>query len=136
MRTKSTFFLKLISIIMMIGSFASICVTILGLLMGGLFVAGGAQVVGFLFIALVVLTCLYGILEFIAGCKGLSGRNLPSCKGLGITILILAILAVIFNCIGSQFSWEYLAGQILGGLLLPILYLVGVNGSIRKNAEK
>ena len=109
--------LKIVSVLFLIFGVFSVIRAIIGIIGGGLIAAAGAPGAGILAVILVLVACLGGILEFVAGIKGLQGK-LSQCRTLGTVLLVLAALSFILN--GFQFTWNNIVA-----LVLPILYLVG-----------
>ena len=108
--------LKVISILFLIFGVFSVITAVVGIIGGGLLAAAGAPGAGIL-AALAVIGCLGGILEFIAGIKGLQNK-LAQCRTLGMILLVLAVLGLIFS--GFRFTWSNVTA-----IVLPILYLLG-----------
>ena len=104
--------LKVISILFLIFGVFSVITAVAGIIGGGL-LAGA----GILAALAVIIGCLGGILEFIAGIKGLQNK-LAQCRTLGMILLVLAVLGLIFS--GFRFTWSNVTA-----IVLPILYLLG-----------
>ena len=102
--------LKVISILFLIFGVFSVITAVVGII-------GGAPGAGILAALAVIIGCLGGILEFIAGIKGLQNK-LAQCRTLGMILLVLAVLGLIFS--GFRFTWSNVTA-----IVLPILYLLG-----------
>ena len=111
--------LKVISILFLIFGVFSVITAVAGIIGGGLLAAAGAPGAGILAALAVIIGCLGGILEFIAGIKGLQNK-LAQCRTLGMVLLVLAVLGLIFS--GFRFTWSNVTA-----IVLPILYLLGAN---------
>ena len=109
--------LKVISILCLIFGVFSVITAVVGIIGGGLLAAAGAPGAGILAALAVIIGCLGGILEFIAGIKGLQNK-LAQCRTLGMILLVLAVLGLIFS--GFRFTWSNVTA-----IVLPILYLLG-----------
>ena len=113
--------LKVVSILYIVFSIISGVLILLSFLGLGALVGGVAGSVGAgMGIALVLaLFSLIGVvLGLIAGLVGLKAENLPLCKGLAITLVVLAAISLISNL----FSGNNISSSLVG-LVLPILYL-------------
>ena len=109
--------LKVISILFLIFGVFSVITAVAGIIGCGLLAAAGAPGAGILAALAVIIGCLGGILEFIAGIKGLQNK-LAQCRTLGMILLVLAVLGLIFS--GFRFTWSNVTA-----IVLPILYLLG-----------
>lgn len=122
---RSSFLLRLSSILFLVFSvfsFVWVCVLVLS---GTLVAVFASALLGFAIILAVVLNYLSTILQFSAGCRGLSGRDLHKCSRLGALILILNVLSILGYLISDSFTWTQLFG-----LVLPVLYLIGVKTAV------
>ena len=115
-------FLKVTGILMVIFGAISIITAIAGIACSAAIMSqgGDATTIGGALILGVILACLGGILEFIAGIFGIKNCDKPEKSNvcLVFAIIILA-LNLISNIIGG-FTWLSIFGYVL-----PILYLIG-----------
>ena len=109
--------LKVVSVLFLIFGVFSVLTAVIGILGGGLIAAAGAPGVGVVAAIGVIIGCLGGILEFVAGIKGLQNK-LPQCRALGMILLVLAVLGFIFD--GLKLAWDNIVA-----IVLPVLYLLG-----------
>ena len=116
--------LKVTSILYIIFSIISGIVVIVGSLGIGALLGGVAGNIG-AGIAMasffMVLSLISGVLGLIAGFAGLKAENLKLCKTLGIVLIVLAAIGVVSNLSDGEDIVSALVG-----LILPILYTVGV----------
>ena len=122
MEKKSNILLKVAGILLIIGGVVSIIVSLFGLLLGGLFAAGGSYLV--LFASLLAL--VNGIFCLIAGIKGAKHAANPqmaqSCIVWGILIVLITIASTILVKVGGG---PFSIVNLLIGLLLPAIYIFG-----------
>ena len=133
---KSNVFLKVSSILMIIGgSFGllfGIFILIFGVLLGIAAIhnpaPGVAQVVG-LVEAGVVLALVGTLVQFIAGIVGVKNAKKPEnvklCIILGIINALLILTSLLLDYIGGGIHNFYNLFLVMFGLILPTLYLVG-----------
>ena len=110
--------LKVVSIIFILFGIFSVIQAIIGIFAGSVLAIGVNVWAGILAIILVLLGCIGGILEFMAGVMGLKG-NYKKGRSIGIILLVLAVLGFIAD--GFSISWDNIVA-----ILLPVLYLVGI----------
>ena len=108
--------LKVTSILYIIFSIISGIVVIVGSLGIGALLGGIAMASFFM-----VLSLISVVLGLIAGFAGLKAENLKLCKTLGIVLIVLAAIGVVSNLSDGEDIVSALVG-----LILPILYTVGV----------
>lgn len=131
--------IKVTSVLFIIGAIVSIITyTIAGLLFEVATVDTGEKY-GMLFVAVCVLYTIFGILELIAGIKGIKGCGVkeaaPSLKKWGYVLLVIALICGIMNAIQYFLKGESILYAILGVLLslvIPGFYIYGA--SQNKNA--
>ena len=117
--------LKVIGILMIIGGVLALILEIVALIGVGVASAMDASLTGVQLIA-VILLLVSGIVELIAGIKGVSGSSDPvkgaKCLPWGIAIIVIQVIGQILNIVsGSGFS----VVNFLIGLVLPVLYIIG-----------
>ena len=126
---KGTAFLKVTSILLIIGGIIAIIAGIVALLAVGTMAAllGSSSGAGLLYLAS-VLALLSGVIELIAGIKGVKACKVPlkaaSCIVWGVIIAVFSVVGQIINiAAGSTFS----VVNLFTGLILPVLYIVGAS---------
>ena len=72
-----------------------------------------------------VISLVGVVLGLMAGINGMKAQNLKLCKTLGIILIVLAVL----SAIGSVSSEGGIVTALIG-LVLPILYTIGVSKEI------
>lgn len=120
--------LKVVSILLIVGAVVTFILSLMTMLGGTMVAAGADEFTGGLFIILGVISILLGILQLIAGIVGVKNagnadaESVKKCQTWGIILLVIAIVNIGLVIIMNQF-----AVSSLFALLLPILFLVGVN---------
>ena len=120
--------LKVVSILLIIGAVVTFILSLMTMLGGTMVAAGADEFTGGLFIILGIISILLGILQLIAGIVGVKNagnadaESVKKCQTWGIILLVIAIVNIGLVLIMDQFTISSLFA-----LLLPILFLVGVN---------
>jgi hypothetical protein len=121
---ESNKFLKVTGIIMIIGGIVTIILAIIGLLGVGVLAALGLSS-GMLTLGL-VLGLVGGVVELIAGISGVKNAAKPekanSCIVCGILVIVLSVVGTALTMAGGG---EFPLFNLLLGLVLPVLYLIG-----------
>ena len=120
-------FLKVTGILMIIGAALSI---LFGVIIGGVgaLIAkfAGASTLGFAFYLGLATTLVGGIIQLIAGINGVKHCNKPEnakkCITWGIIVIALCVISNILTVVGGG---EFSIVNLLTGLVIPVLYLVG-----------
>ena len=125
-------FLKVTSILMIIGGVIAGIIAILGIGALAALVETG-EGTGLLYASSIIVT-LASVIQFIAGIKGIGACNAPqkaaACIKWGIIIAVLSIISMIIGLVaGGEFSFT----SLILNLLVPGLYIYGAiqmkNGS-------
>lgn len=112
--------LKVTGILFIIFGAVSVVVTLIGVFMGTFFVAAGMSVTGAVVVVGIIIMCLGGLLEFLAGIFGVKNCDKPekcnTCIVYGVLIIALTLVGNLMN----GFYWTSVFGYIL-----PVLYFIG-----------
>ncbi|RGD74426.1 hypothetical protein [Anaerofustis stercorihominis] len=128
--------LKVVSILLIIGAVVTFILSLISILGGSAVAAGTDEVVGGLFILLGIVSLIMGILQLITGIVGVKNAGntekeaIKKCQIWGIVILMIAVINIAITLIINQFSIT-----TLFSLLLPILFMVGVNMNKQSTEE-
>ena len=120
--------LKVVSILLIIGAVVTFILSLISILGGGLVAAGADEFAGGLIIILGVISIILGVLQLITGIVGVKNAgntdkvSIKKCQTWGIVILVIAVINIAITLVINQFSIT-----TLFSLLLPILFIVGVN---------
>lgn len=120
--------LKVVSILYIIFSILSGIIVILGSLGIGSLLgsAAGDVAAGLAMTMFFAAISLVGVvLGLMAGINGIKAQNLKLCKTLGIILIVFAVL----SAIGSILNKGGIVSALIG-LVLPILYTIGVSKEI------
>ena len=126
-RMKGQKYLKVTSILMIIGGVIGIIAGIIAILGVSALVAltGSAEEPGLLYAGSIIVT-VASVIEFIAGIKGLGACKMPqkadACIKLGIIIAVLSIVSMIVNVVGGG---EFNVTSLILNLLVPGAYVYG-----------
>lgn len=127
-------FLKVTSILMIIGGVLAAIVGIIGLLglgvahsiAGDLGVAGDVASDLVMAYASIILVIVASIIEFISGIKGIGACSAPekaaACVKWGIIVAVLSVVSIILNLVGGG---EFNVMNLVLNLVLPALYVLG-----------
>lgn len=124
---KSTGFLKVTSILMIIGGAISAVMCVFAIIgVGALVAVGGESGFAALLYLAVALAVASSVLELIAGIKGLGACKEPdkaaACVKWGVIIIVLSIVSIISDVVaGADFSIT----SLILNLLVPGLYIYG-----------
>lgn len=128
-------FLKVTGILMIIGGVIGIIggiVAILGV-SGLAALAGSAEGTGMLYAAS-ILCLVSGIIQLIAGIKGVKNCTKPEmaqkCMVWGIIVAIFCVLGNVLNMVGGS---ELNMSSLVTGLILPALYIYGAYMNKKEN---
>lgn len=134
-------FLKVTSILMIIGGIIAAIAGIIAILGVGALsaIAGTVDGMGLLYASL-ALVIVASIIEFIAGIKGVGACSAPakaaSCVKWGIVIVVLSIVSMILNLVGGG---KFNVLDLVLNLAVPVLYVLGAvqmkNGLAEQNAQ-
>lgn len=118
-------FLKVTSILMIIGGIVAIIFSVIALIAAVTLIAllGGKGVV-------VVLGCIIalagGIVELIAGFKGNGACKVPEnaagCVSWGIVVVVMSVVSLILSIAGGG---DFKISNLIANLVIPVLYIVG-----------
>lgn len=123
--SRASTLLKVTSILFIIFG-AYVCIAALVLLFGGaVLLSAGMGGAGALVILATLISCAGGVLELVAGIMGVIGKKIETCRILAIIILAICAINLIFAIAGGSFGISTLIG-----LVLPILYFIGVQQSL------
>ena len=129
-KAKGKGFLKVVGILMIIfGALGIIVVGIIGLV--GVLAAStlGIGVVTAAVIVASILAIIGGVIELITGIIGVKNCNKPenwkSCMIWGIISLALEVLSLILSFVGSNASAGSIIINIIGGVAMPVLFIIG-----------
>jgi len=112
--------LKIVSIILIIFCSLTVLACILGLLGSGAAILSGFVAVGTIGLVWTIVSCFYGVIGFIAGIIGVSGKNLGAGKVLVTIMIIITLVQIVAAFVNNNFAM----GDLLD-LVLPVLYLIG-----------
>ena len=124
--------IKIPSIFLLIGGIIGLIVyLIVGLLLSAATVSTNSGL-GWIVVAVDVIWTILALLQVIAAIKGLTGCNkkaaAPSLKKWGIILLVVAVVAGIFNLVNAALTDSQMISVIIGiifSFLFPILYICG-----------
>ena len=134
-KAKGKGFLKVVGILMIIfGALGIIVVGIIGLVAvmastaaDSLLESGG--VITAAVIVASILAIIGGVIELITGIIGVKNCNKPenwkSCMIWGIISLALEVLSLILSFVGSNASAGSIIINIIGGVAMPVLFIIG-----------
>lgn len=131
---KGQTFLKVTSILMVIGGALGALSSLLGIAGVALLAAAAdshaAALLLYVALALAIFAC---VVEFIAGLKGLrtckTGENADKCVVWGIIVAAIIVVSTVINLLnGGEFSLT----NILLNLVVPVLYIYGA-AQVKKN---
>ena len=120
-------FLKITSILMIIGGIIAVIAGVIAILGVSALVAlaGNADGTGLLYASSILLTII-SVIEIIAGAKGLKACKVPEnagkCVTWGIVIAVLSIISMVIGLIGGG---EFNITSLVLNLLGPGLYVYG-----------
>lgn len=120
-------FLKVTSILMIIGGILAVIVGIMAVLGVSALaaLAGSAEGMGLLYVSS-ILVIVASVIELIAGIKGLGACKAPDkaakCVKWGIIVAVLSIISMIINLVGGG---DFNITNLILNLLLPGLYVYG-----------
>ncbi len=125
MATRSSFLLKIVSIILLALAIYSLVVTIIGFVHLDNFNAIGAA------ISSNIVRLILVLIAFAAGWFGFTARRKTLCYLLSLVMIILAIYVLIIDLIESGSVSAVISNIISDALyiLLPVLYFVGLKKS-------
>ncbi|MEG1847193.1 MAG: hypothetical protein RRX92_05230 [Lachnospiraceae bacterium] len=140
MEAKGKTLMKVVSIVMIVGSVLGIIAAIIMLIGGGAVAAiGGASglegsgVVGGTLIGLSIVTIVVGVIELLAGIFGVKEcgnvEMAPKCFKYGIVLIILVAVEIIFSIVTGGFKIMDLLG-----FLFPVLYTLAANMNKQTNS--
>lgn len=120
-------FLKVTSILMIIGGVLGAIVSLMSILGVGALtaLAGSAEGMGLLYVSLIVaiVDC---VIEFIAGIKGVGAcsdpRKAEGCMIWGILVAVLCIVSMILGMVGGG---KFSITSLILNLVVPALYIFG-----------
>ncbi len=127
MERKSNGFLKVTGILMIIGGGLSIILGIIAMLGVALIVSalGTEEMLGLLIFA-TILSLLGAIVSLVAGILGVANAAKPEKANICIVFGILAaILSVLGNVLTATSGGTFSVFNLILGLVLPVLYLIG-----------
>ncbi|MEA4921873.1 MAG: hypothetical protein VB031_00750 [Eubacteriaceae bacterium] len=122
--------LKVISIIYIVGAaillIAGIVITATGTYVGTAAETAGLGGLGMLLGIIMIIACIPSLLVGIFGLKGCGGSSGLLMAGIVLTIigLVFTVFGIIYSLATSSFT-----ASSIGGLILPILYLIGGFGT-------
>lgn len=122
--------LKVVSILYIVFSIISAIVILVGSAGIGALLGGAAGDVGagltmaMFFAAISLISVIIGL---VAGISGLKAENLKRCNTMAIILVVLAVLSFI----SSLSNGDSLLTAVIG-LILPVLYMVGVRKEINE----
>lgn len=123
--------LKVCGILMIIGAAFALIVAVLAIIGAAVLLAdGGGSLLAAAVIA-VVISCIGGIIQLAAGIVGVKAANMPSVGKikaaviLGILVIVLSLYSSIYSIVTDGFAAADLVSIVLG-LIIPVLYVVGV----------
>ena len=120
-------FLKITSILMIIGGIIAVIAGVIAILGVSALVAlaGSAEGIGLLYASSILVTII-SVIEIIAGAKGLKACKVPEnagkCVTWGIVIAVLSIISMVIGLIGGG---EFNITSLVLNLLVPGLYVYG-----------
>ena len=120
-------FLKITSILMIIGGIIAVIAGVIAILGVSALVAlaGSAEGIGLLYASSILVT-ITSVIEIIAGAKGLKACKVPEnagkCVTWGIVIAVLSIISMVIGLIGGG---EFNITSLVLNLLVPGLYVYG-----------
>lgn len=120
-------FLKIASILMIVGGIIAAIAGVLAILAVSALVAlsGSAEGAGLLYASSILVT-LSSVIQIIAGVKGLKACKVPEAAGKcvtwGIVIAVLSIISMVINLIGGG---DFNITSLVLNLLVPGLYVYG-----------
>ena len=132
-KAKGKGFLKVVGILMIIfGALGIIFVGIIGLV-AVMAIADSALESDGVITAAVIIACIIaiigGVIELITGIIGVKNCNKPenwkSCMIWGIISLALEVLSLILSFVGSNASAGSIIINIIGGVAMPVLFIIG-----------
>ena len=131
---KGQTFLKVASILMVIGGALGTLMSLLGIAGVALLAAAAdshaAALLLYVALALAVLAC---VVQFIAGLKGLktckTGENADKCVVWGVVVAAITVTSTVISIINGG---EYTITNILLNLVVPVLYVYGA-AQVKKN---
>jgi hypothetical protein len=127
MERKSNGFLKVTGILMIIGGGLSIILGIIAMLGVALIVSalGTEEMLGLLIFA-TILALLGAIVSLVAGILGVANAAKPEKANICIVFGILAaMLSVLGNVLTATSGGTFSVFNLILGLVLPVLYLIG-----------
>ena len=134
MEAKGKKYLKIVGILMIVFGGISVVISLLGLLGGGLIMAGnaaGEETMGALSGLLIVaslVSLLLAALQLVTGIIGVKNCEKPEkaalCLKLGITIIVVSLLSSVVTMFINGFSVTALISALVG-LVLPALFCYG-----------
>lgn len=127
MERKSNGFLKVTGILMIIGGGLSIILGIIAMLGVALIVSalGTEEMLGLLIFA-TILALLGAIVSLVAGILGVANAAKPEKANICIVFGILAaVLSVLGNVLTATSGGTFSVFNLILGLVLPVLYLIG-----------
>lgn len=127
MERKSNGFLKVAGILMIIGGGLSIILGIIAMLGVALIVSalGTEEMLGLLIFA-TILALLGAIVSLVAGILGVANAAKPEKATICIVFGILAaVLSVLGNVLTATSGGTFSVFNLILGLVLPVLYLIG-----------
>lgn len=131
--------IKVSSILFIISGVLALAVYLVGTLLFSAATVKTDVIAGWIVVAICVFYTIMGLLELIAGVKGIKGCNSKeaalSLKVWGIIVMIISlftnVLSGISNYIGGTSSLPVIILGIIMSVLFPVLYIVGAS----KNAN-
>ena len=120
-------FLKITSILMIIGGIIAVIAGVIAILGVSALVAlaGSAEGIGLLYASSILVT-ITSVIEIIAGAKGLKACKVPEnagkCVTWGIVIAVLSIISMVIGLIGGG---EFNITSLVLNLLVPGMYVYG-----------
>ena len=127
MTNNGQLFLKITSILMIIGGIIAAIAGVIAILgVSTLVVLLGSAAGSGLLYASCILVTITSVIEIIAGAKGLKACKVPEnagkCATWGIVIAVLSIISIVIGLIGGG---EFNITSLLLNLLVPGLYVYG-----------
>lgn len=128
--------LKVVSILLIIGAVVTFILSLISILGGSAVAAGADEFTGGLIIILAVISILLGVLQLITGIVGVKNagnadkESIKKCQTWGIVITVVAVINIGLVLVMNQFTVSSLFA-----LLLPVLFLVGVNMNKQSTEE-
>lgn len=130
-RKKVPALLVVMSIVLMVLGVITLLIGVFGVLTGGALIGFGIEsdsgVVAAIGIAVVILSCIAGLLQLLMGIFGLRGQHLTFCLVMAIIVVVLAV--------SQLFMGGILSMQILS-LVISALYLLGVIAAIQQEGSR